>query len=270
MIRTNRISSYKQGHLLKQALCLLLTLWSISALGCHCSYPILSENYQESEFVGLVKISKVTPDPDNSTFLNLQIDLLNLYKGKETTTMRVNTAANSSCAFLVPEGSTWLVFAKLGSDGIPGFGACSGSQELNRFDSIQYPKAASNDKRSIELKLATLDFLKKNNLESFNPNHLTLFSLGGCDENIRGYENQRRFAVYELDVNEDLSITKITARQEFDNADLAHHVSECLRKNARINTTRIKGIPTKTKMFVIYYYYPAEGNDPSFVGRFDV
>ncbi len=107
-------------------------------------------------------------------------------------------------------------------------------------------------------------------MESYNPYHLALFSLGGCDENMRGFENQRRFAVYELDVNEDLSIEKIKARQEFDNADLARRLLECVRENARINTTTIKGIPTKTKLFIIYYYYPVEGNDQSFVSRFDV
>ncbi len=186
--------------------------------------------------------------------------------------MRVNVASGTSCAFSLPAGSTWLVFAKLDQKGIPGFGPCSGSQQLDRFDPGQHPKAASNDKKSIELKLATLDFLKKNNLEASKSNSydLALAPLGGCDERLNGFENQNRFAVYEVDVNEDLSVAKITARQEFDNAELAHRLLECLRKNVRIYAARIKEIPTKTKILVIYYYYPAEGNDPSFVGKFDV
>ncbi|GHB85094.1 hypothetical protein [Persicitalea jodogahamensis] len=255
---------------MKKILGLFFALWSFQASGCHCSYPILAENYQSSGYVALVRIMKATPDPESDSYLNVEIEQLNLYKGKGTPTLKINTMANTSCAFSLPEGSTWLVFAKLDQKGIPGFGPCSGSQQLDRFDPIQHPKAASNDKKSIELKLATLDFIKKKNLDSFNPYHLTLFSLGGCDENIKGYENQRRFAVYEIDVSEDLSIKKITALQEFNNAELAQRLLECLRKNTRINNTNTKGIPTKTKMFVIYYHYPAEGNDPSFVGKFDL
>ncbi len=106
---------------MKKILCLLLALWSVPAAGCHCSPPILSENYQDSEFVALVKISKATPDPKSSTYLILEIDLLNLYKGEATSTMRINTMANTSCAFTMPEGSTWLVFAKLGQNKIPAF-----------------------------------------------------------------------------------------------------------------------------------------------------
>ena len=152
---------------------------------------------------------------------------------------------------------------------LPGIRIC-GLGENRKDYSVKYSKAAENYQRGVRLKLATLDFLKQNNFEAFNPHHLTLFSLGECDENIRGYKNQSRFAVYEIDVNEDLSIDKITARQEFDNAELARRLSRCLRENARINTTRKKSMPAKTKMFVVYYYYPAEGNDPGFVSRFDL
>lgn len=81
---------------MKKILCLLLALWSVPAAGCHCFPPILSENYQDSEFVALVKILKATPDPKSSTYLILEIDLLNLYKGEATSTMRINTMANTS------------------------------------------------------------------------------------------------------------------------------------------------------------------------------
>lgn len=255
---------------MKKILCLLLALWSIPTLGCHCSFPILAESYQESEFVALVKISKATPDPKKSTYFNVEIELLNLYKGKAFSAMRVNIMANTSCAFTLPESSTWLVFAKLDQNGIPDFGACSGSQELNEYDPVKYPKASINRKESIELKLLTLDYLKESNLDSFNPNHLTLFPSKDCDLNIKGFENQSRFAIYELDINEDLSIEKITVNREFDNPELAQILLKCLHKNARIYAPGNKETSAKTKMFIIYYYYPAEGNDQSFVSRFDV
>ncbi len=230
------------------------------------------ENYQRSEFVAVVKILKVTPDPNNDTYHTLEIETLNRYKGEASTLLRINTYANTSCAFSIPENTTWLVFASMGDNNILGFGPCSGSQQIDRYlEDARYPRAAANYKRSLDLKQEVLSYLKKNELVEVNPYNLTLFDIGIHETTtFKGFDNQNRFAVYELDVNEDLSIDKVTALQSFDNPKLAQLFSEHLRKNARINNKFRKSIPTKTKLIMIYYYYPAEGNDQSFVSWIDV
>lgn len=250
---------------MRNILFLLLILVSVQAFGCKCSYPLLSENYQRSDFVAVVKILKVTPDPKNEAYHTLEIETLNRYKGKDAFLMRVNTFANTSCAFSLPEGSTWLVFAKLGTNGVLGFGPCSESEQIHRnVDVAKYPNEKYGE--DIDLKLAVLAYLKENGLENSNPTDLQLSDLKTTNTIMfNGFGHQNRFAVYELDVNEDLSIGQVTTLQSFDNPQLTQLFTVYLRKNARVNPTTRKGIPTKTKLVAIFHYYSSEGKAASFV-----
>jgi hypothetical protein len=260
---------------MKIILCVLFALLSFEALGCICMTVPLMDYYGQSAFIATVKVTEVTPDREHRSpegdYHYLKVEVVQLYKGKAVPFIRVNMASNSSCAFEVLK-STWLIFASMGDNDVPVFGACSGSLQIDRdLEDARYPRAAANYKRSLELKQEVLSYLKKNELEKVNPYNLTLFDIGLHKTNaFKGFDNQNRFAVYELDINEDLSIEKITALQSFDNPKLAQLFSEHLRINARVNTTFRKSIPTKTKLIVFYYYYPAVGNDLSFVSRIDV
>lgn len=246
---------------------LCLALFSIQAFGCKCSYPLLTDNYQRSDFVAVVKILKVTPDPKNEAYHTLEIEPIHVYKGKDASLLNVNTFANTSCAFSVPEGSTWLVFAKVGTNAIPGFGPCSGSEQIHRnLNAVRYP--AEGYEKDVDLKLAILTYLKENGLVDTNPYDLYLSDLKLFNIIMfSGFEHQNQFAVYELDVNEDLSIGKLTTRQSFDNPQLAESFTAYLRKNARLNPTAHKGIPTKTKLVLIFQYHSTEGKAASFVMR---
>ncbi|MPR33762.1 hypothetical protein [Salmonirosea aquatica] len=261
---------------MKNILIFFFALVSIQAFGCECIPAPLLYYYQKSDFVAAVKVVEITLDREHHSsegdYHYLNIEIVQLYKGKEVPFIRVNTASETSCAFEVPKGSTWLVFASMGDNDIPVFGSCSGSEPTEPYyDMVKYPKAANNYKNRIDLKLAVLSFLKNNELEDSNPYNLNINDIGLHDTTLfREFDNQNRFAVYELDINEDLSIGKITARQAFDNPKLAQLFTEYLRKNARVNNTRLKGIPTKSRLIVIYYYYPAEGKDPSFISDFDL
>lgn len=250
---------------MKNILFFLFTLVSIQALGFECIPAPLLYYYQESDFVAVVKVVEVK-FTRNREHQQLKIEIVQLYKGEEVPSIRVNTASK----FYVAESSTWLVFAKAGTNGVPVFGSCSGSQQIDRtFDTVTYPKADNNYKKRIELKMEVLSFMKKNKLENSNPYRLNLPDVGiYSDTTFQNFENQNRFAVYEVNVNENLSVGKITTLQAFDNPKLDQLLSERLRKHTRIYTSR-KEIPTKTKFVVIFYYYPAARNDPSFISDFD-
>jgi hypothetical protein len=257
---------------MKQILCFLFTLVSVSAFGCRCGFPKLMENYERSDFVAVVKIIKVTPDLKNETYLTLEIEPIEVYKGKEYAFMRVNTFANTSCAFSLPLGSTWLVFTQVEDNGVPGFGPCSGSQQIHRnVNAVNKPTTAEVYGKAVDLKLAVLSFLKNNGLENFNPYGLNLFDLKIQNSIMfKGFENQNKFAVYELDVNEDLSIKKITALQEFENPKLAQLFVRYLQKNARVSNITRTGTPTSSKLILVYYYYPSESKGLGFVSQFDL
>jgi len=233
----------------------LFTLLPVQALGFECIPAPLLYYYQESDFVSVVKVVGVK-FTQNREHQQLKVEIVQVYKGKEVPFIRVKTASK----FYVAEGSTWLIFASMGDKGVPTFGYCSGSQQID-----QYPNAAKNYKRHIDLKLEVLSFLKKNKLENSNSYQLNLPDVGiHTDTIFQNFENQNRFAVYQVDVNEDLSLGKITTLQAFDNPKLDQLLSERLRKYDHIYTNR-ESIPTKTKLVVIYYYHPAGGNHPSYI-----
>lgn len=253
-------------HLL---LSLLLTLFHGQALCCMCIPPPLMDTYQGSDFVAVVKILKSTPDPKDDSYRTVEIETINQYKATPTTSLRVNTSAHSDCAFSIPVNSIWLVFARKGENGVLGFGACSGSRRTEpAYDAVAHPRAAQNYQKNLETTVAVLSYLKTNELENSNPYHLNINDIGLYDTTIfRGFENQNKFAVYELDINEDLSIGKITTLLAFDNPKLDRLFSQYLYKKARVNSFRRKTIPTKTKLFVMFHYYTAQGNAPSSVSQ---
>jgi hypothetical protein len=258
---------------MKNILSFFFALVSIQAFGCECIPAPLLYYYQKSDFVAAVKVVEITLDREHHSsegdYHYLNIEIVQLYKGKEVPFIRVNTASETSCAFEVPKGSTWLVFASMGDNDIPVFGSCSGSKPTEPYyDMVKYPRAAQNYQQDLEKTLAVLHYMKTNGLENANPYHLNINDIGLYDTTIfRGFENQNQFAVYELDVNEDLSIGKIITLQAFDNPKLDQLFSEYLYKKARVNNSRRKEIPTKTKLFVIFHYYPANGNAPSSVSQ---
>lgn len=227
------------------------------------------DTYQGSDFVAVVKILKATPDPKNDTYRTVEIKTIDQYKGTPTKSLLVNIEAHTSCAFSIPENSTWLVFARKGEKGVLGFGACSGSRRIEpAYDAVAHPRAAQYYQKNLETTLAVLSYFRTNEWESSNPHHLNINDIGLHDTTIfRGFENQNKFAVYELDINEDLSIRKTTTLLAFDNPKLDRLFSQYLYKKARVNSSRRKTIPTKTKLFVMFHYYPAQGNAPSAVSQ---
>jgi hypothetical protein len=254
---------------MNRLLFLYFTLFSIQVLGCHCSFSTLIENYQRSDFVAVVKILKVTPDPKNGTYHTVEVETLNRYKGAATTLLRINTYAHTSCAFSIPKNTTWLVFASMGDNGVPGFGACSGSQQLHHMvDTGKRLTAVEHYGEPVDLQLEALSYLKEYGLVEVNSYNLNLVDLK-LNKSImfKGFENQNQFAVYELDVNEDLSIGKITSLRSFDNPELAQLFTRYLQKNARINPTTRKGIPTKTKLIVLFQYYSTKGKAASLMNQ---
>ena len=140
-------------------LSLLLTLSYVQAFGCECILPLLTDAYQESDFVAVVKILKSTPDPKDDSYRTVEIKTINQYKGTPTTSLRVNTSAHSDCAFSIPINSTWLVFARKGENGVLGFGACSGSRRTEpAYDAVAYPRAAQNYQKNLETIVAVLSY----------------------------------------------------------------------------------------------------------------
>lgn len=255
----------------------VFTLYSVQALGCKCLPPNLVNAYTRSDFVAIVTFSKVTFDPNDGDYHDIEIETHRVFKGKAVTKMRANTSSSTSCAFSVSEGTTWLIFAWIGEDGKPTFGRCSGSVQIGReYEIFKHSIAAKDEEKGIGLKLVVLSFLQKNVSTNTNKYGITLTGTWvqpkpkEIQRFIKGFENKNRFAVYEFEINQDLSIGEIRAIQAFDNRELARKLAEHLRNNARAFSPTTQSIPEKTKLILVYFYYPTKGVHPSFVSFYDL
>lgn len=64
-----------------------------------------------AEFIATAKILRITPDEENPNLHNIEIEIVDLFKGKNTPNLKIYSALNSSCAFYTPENTSWLIFA---------------------------------------------------------------------------------------------------------------------------------------------------------------
>lgn len=226
-----------------------------------------------SDFIATAKILKISPDKENSNLHDIQIEIIDLYKGQHTSNLKIYSALNSSCAFYTPENSEWLIFASKNKNGDLSFGYCSGTKQIDRkFNSERYPYAEKNYKKSIELKLQVLEYLKKSELQTSNEFGLRTSFSNGCLKEFKGYEVKTdRFALYELTVESDLSISEVKALKEFDNENLKNDLLNCVKESVKVYTrNKETDISNKTKIIIGLYYYASEKGNESFIGQFDL
>ncbi len=247
-------------------------LVSIETFGCRCGSTPLLEKYQRSEFIATAKILKVLQDNKNEDYHDIEIEVINVYKGTQINRIKIISSLNSSCAFLPLENTSWLIFASKDQKGFLSFGFCSGSMQIDRqFDLVAYPNLDIKYKKSLDLKLDALNFLKRSNISTINKFNLIITNgTRTCIDDLKDFKEKNRFAVYELNVNQDLSIGNIRTLKGFNNKVLSQKLTKCIRENIDIDTKYLNKIPEKTKVILIYFYYLAEGKDPSFISEWDL
>ncbi len=247
-------------------------LISVGAFGCSCVTIPLLDRYQRSEFIATVKIFKVTQDNQNADYHDIEIEGIDVYKGNPISKLKVVSMLNTSCSFLPSENTTWLIFASKDHNGFLSFGSCSGSMQVDRqFDLVKYPNVDINYKKTLNLKLEALEFLKRNNISAVNQFNLRIANdVEPCKENLQNFNERNRFAVYELTVNQDLSIEDIRTIKGFDNKELSEKLTNCMREIIEIRTDNLDGIPNNTSIILMYFYYPAENKFPSFISVWDL
>ena len=249
----------------------IIIFYSNLAFSCVCGQSKLIDRFQKSEFVAKVKLLKVKNIENDFEYQNAEIEILELYKGEKLKTIKIHAALNSSCSLYVPENSTWLIFAQM-YNGVLSFGYCSGSKQIDRnLNSKEYPNAQKNYNESIERKLLVLKNLKKYNIQKSNEFDLKISYSKPCQNDFKSFEvNKEKIAIYEIDVNRDLSIKKVKALREFDNPKLSKEILTCLSENIKVDTKKIKQISKRTKIIIVYYYYPAEDKNQSFISDIDL
>jgi hypothetical protein len=75
----------------------VLTLMSIHSVACMCPSQPLINSFNGSSFVARVKVLKVIPNASDKDYHDLDIEVVNLYKGKVVNNILAHTFQRSSC-----------------------------------------------------------------------------------------------------------------------------------------------------------------------------
>lgn len=249
----------------------LFIIASIHVFACSCSPTSLTDNFKSSEFIATAKIINIQPDTTNQDYHNIEIEIIDLYKGIALKKLKILSTLNSSCSFYTEKNSTWLIFASTFNK-ILSFGFCSGSIQLDRkFDLAEYPNLDENYKQSNDLKLDVLKWLKQKNISLQNEFGVSLTRDINCYDNLKYYKGKNKdFAVLAFEINEDLTIGSVKLDRKFKNAKLSKEILRCSKGDIKISHKTLKTIPRKTKLYEIYYFYPEEDGNGSFISTYDL
>lgn len=249
----------------------LFVIVSIEVFACKCSTPGLTDNFKNSEFVATAKIINIQPDTTNQDYHNIEIEIIDLYKGVAIKKLKIHSILNSSCSFYTEKNSTWLIFASTFNK-ILSFGFCSGSIQLDRkFDLAEYPNLDVNYKKTNDLKLEVLKWLNQNNITLQNEFDVSVIRDVNCYNTLKGFKGKDKdFAVLEFEINEELKIGNVKLDKKFKNAKLSKEILKCSKGDIKISHKTLKTLPRKTKLYAIYYFYPADPTNKSFVSNYDL
>jgi hypothetical protein len=249
-----------------------LLLVSIISHACDCVQQPLVTKIQHSDFIAKIKVLSVSKPTVDGEYQTAQIEVLNLFKGVKTQIINIHSALQSSCMLVVEKNTEWLVFANYGHTGVLEFGSCSGSTQLEKMMNAEaYPNLEEKLKKSMALKIAVLNYFKKSKIENPNRNNFNLSFREFQTDEFKGFDVKGdRFAIYQLKIEKDLSISKIEALKEFDNKELSKKIEENLKKQTKVKSTQVAGIDEPSYLTVVLYYYPSEANSKSFISIYDL
>ena len=279
-VTVTELISSKYRNFLKPAtlapimrLCLLIlisffthTLWA-----CSCVTLTLIEKVSFSDFIATAKIIKVLPDKKNLEYHDVEIQIIDIYKGKRISNLKIHSILNSSCSFYTSENSTWLIFASRDKNGDLVFGDCSGLLQIDfKYDSVKYKNAQVNYDKSIRKQLQVLDFLKNNQITPKNEYFLRSYMSNICFNNFTGSEvYKEQFAIYEFTINKDLTIKTVKAVKGFENIECESDLLECLKIGVKVNNNRRPNLISETRIMIALYMYPPKNGYKSFIGAYE-
>jgi hypothetical protein len=251
---------------------LFLIIFSISSklFACECVAVNFDVRYQTSDFIATAKILSVSDVEENSDYRKIEIEILELYKGNHVTYLKELSPRLKGCGIFTPKNTIWLIFATYDRNGTLNFALCSGSMQIDSIPDHSWdPNYKQFIKSKIQRTLEILTYLKSLKLSNINEHGLVIDVPLKCIYYLGGHEaNKQRFAVYEISVSKNLSITKVKTLKTFDNKELSQNLLACIKNEAKVNTEKLKEIPFKSKVIVIYFYHPGEQSNPGFLTKY--
>lgn len=251
-------------------ICLVLVVSLITDLrACRCANEQLIKRIASAEFVGSIKVLALTEDTLNDGYHDLKIETTELFKGRELATIKVLSRLDTSCGFLPPVGSEWLVFAQT-FNGLLSFGLCSGPTDLDPDKWRDHPNAFVSNQVSVKRKLDFLRFVKAHEVKF---DKFSTIGIGLCQDvkqRLKGFTGPvGDFSIYSFQVGERQSISKVKAIKEFANPKLARAFLKCIKKGLKDERV-LDIIPAGTVVTSTLFFYPGRKGGDSFVSILDL
>jgi hypothetical protein len=243
---------------------------------CTCLGNQLIYDFEKAAFVAKVRVIKVTPDPQDSDNHLLKIEIQELYKGDSTNQLVLHSGSNSSCAMMVNENTEWIIYAGRLINGNFSFGLCSRHTAISNIypglNMTNNPEFQKKHEQNIQRQIGILRFLKS--LKNIPRNDFNLKThFDSKDSSLRGYDLPvGSFAVYQIQINNDLTIKKVKTIKAFLNKDLHKKLGHTIKEELKIRTINrnITQIEKPTELLLIIYYFAKEGSEKSFVTNWDL
>ncbi|MEX0314299.1 MAG: hypothetical protein AB3N18_08990 [Allomuricauda sp.] len=244
----------------------VFVLFCNTTVACSCREVKLMDRFERADFVATAQIEKITPD-SNKEYHNIEIKIGEIFKGTQTTKMKIESMLTSSCAFYTPVKSNWLIFAYENDNKELVFGSCSGAVQLDRkVNEERYPGITKKIERSNQRKLSLLRFIKQKGLNIKNEFRLNYTFLNNGLDQAKGFDlEEGSFALFNIEVSEKLKVKKVSIVKAFENESINEIITKCFKESFIFYNNDQSKIPKTTEITVGIFYYAAEGEHQSFV-----
>lgn len=239
------------------------------AKACDCSPRDAIDGYSDADFIAKAKIVSIEADPINNEYHNVGVEIIELFKGKSVTKLKIWSQLNSSCAFLTPLGTSWLVYAYLNDNKDLVFHYCGGSKQLDlKFSGINVERAQKNYHESVNRQISVLRVLKNQGVRTSNKFRLGIYLNDECLDDFDGLKlnDINSFALYKITIDKSLKLTKIETIKPFEAQNLSEKLLNTINTCLTIyQNNDIVKIDRKTSLIFGIFYYPQEDQFQSFL-----
>lgn len=248
---------------MKIAVQIIILFISVGAFACDCDEPGITEKYQRSDFIADVTILKIYPNKETERGYRADVRINKLYKGKKLSSIyvygRSDGGIGTSCDIFIPAGEKLIVYTGKNEEGNFGTGMCSGNLYLN-----------SSNKQRQQREQEILETLKKNEIN--HTSSIPFRETGNLNSELKkfnGLELEKSFAIYELTFAPDLTIKEVKEISGFNNA-IDDELLQIIRNSewSSFYDGKKNEVPDNTIFLLGIFYYPAEGNDNSFLSHY--
>lgn len=221
----------------------------------------MTHKFGKAKFVARLRFDAFV---DIGTWHMAKVETLEQFKGAEIDSLRINSQLHTSCAYLPPEGSEWLIFASEFKGELV-ISSCSGGILLELSGLPGSKRISSGKRNEANNKLEILRYFKDNKLP------LTSYSGGGLGlgkdfrDKFSGYEGQSgEFAVYTFKMKRRGRASSVKFIRPFSNRKLTRDLKRYL-KNGLKNERLLTVLPRKRRIAGLLLFSPARREFPSSV-----